>query len=680
MLNVQEGYQVFADRIGLDVRLAKAVAKVGFVYPTLVQAQCLPLAMQGKDLLVHAKTGSGKTAAYSLPTIQKILEFKDRKTTTSSSSSSSAAIVGVRAIILVPTRELCAQVYDQIVSFLYFCQNKISVVGLSSETAEVQRVWLRDHPDILIATPARLAVHLKSGALVLNDALDTLIIDEADLVLSFGGEDDIREIVDYIPKTVQTMLMSATLSDDLESLKKLVLHNPVRLKLDMGKQDGKLRQFYLPVITKDKDLYLYSLIQLGLIRGKTIFFVNSTESCYHLKLFLEQFGVRAAVLNGELPMDSRKHILKQFNKGIFDFIIATDESAGIDLIESEEESESESESESDSGEEDEKEDDEEEDEDEDDEDEDEEDDTKDDKDEKKKDAQLKLLAAGVLGTKKATPPSSSKRSKTSKVARDREYGVSRGVDFHDVTTVVNVDFPATSKSYIHRIGRTARGGASGCAISLVATDDNAQIKTLAKIQAAQPASSSNQSVDGKNDTNDGSGDVLQPQMLPMDKSMVEGLRYRVNDVKGLITRKSIRDARVSELQRELVNSERLQGHFEENPNDLQLLQHAGNLGTKIWNPHLKVIPDYLVPKDQQTNKNMKKKRPKKRGRGNGRNSKYMDPLETFKAEDRDQFKSLNYSTSGRTAWQRRHKKGKFGHVGGYKETKGKKNKNGMVGH
>ena len=115
LLDLKEGYQVFADRIGLDVRLAKAVAKIGFVYPTLVQAQCLPLALQGKDLLVHAKTGSGKTAAYSLPTIQKILQSKERKTTSVSSSTDEA---GVKAIILVPTRELCSQVYEQIVSFL----------------------------------------------------------------------------------------------------------------------------------------------------------------------------------------------------------------------------------------------------------------------------------------------------------------------------------------------------------------------------------------------------------------------------------------------------------------------------------------------------------------------------------------------------------------------------------
>ena len=146
LLDLKEGYQVFADRIGLDVRLAKAVAKVGFVYPTLVQAQCLPLALQGKDLLVHAKTGSGKTAAYSLPTIQKILQAKERNNHSNSSSSSSSTSatsatskVGVKAVILVPTRELCAQVYEQVVSFLYFCQDKISVVGLSAETAEVQK-------------------------------------------------------------------------------------------------------------------------------------------------------------------------------------------------------------------------------------------------------------------------------------------------------------------------------------------------------------------------------------------------------------------------------------------------------------------------------------------------------------------------------------------------------------
>ena len=123
-----------------------------------------------------------------------------------------------------------------------------------------------------------------------------------------------------------------------------------------------------------------------------------------------------------------------------------------------------------------------------------------------------------------------------------------------------------------------------------------------------------------------------------------------------------REARIAELQREIVNSDRLQGHFEENPNDLQLLQHAGNLATRIWNPHLRTVPEYLVPQDQKKAAAKKtSRRGKKRKYGGGRSSgsANVDPLQAYKSEDRAARRSLTHSTSGRTAWQRRHKKGKF---------------------
>lgn len=654
LLDLKEGYQIFADRIGLDVRLAKAVAKLGFVYPTLVQAKCLPLALQGKDILVQARTGSGKTAAFGLPTVQKVLSAKE-----ASASGGSAAKTSVKAVILVPTRELCAQVLEQISAFLYYCNDKVSIVGLSSETVEVQAVWLRELPDIIVATPARFAVHLKSGALKLGDDLDTLVIDEADLVLSFGGEDDIREIIDYIPKTVQTMLMSATLSDDLESLKKLVLHNPVRLRLELGQSDGELRQFYVPMTEADKYLYLYALVQMRLISGKVIFFVNSTDSCYNLKLFFEQFGIKAAVLNGELPLESRKHILKQFNKGIFDFIIATDESAGIDAESEEDDVSSSSGSDSDSNS--------------DSESNDKSNDSdsnnqSSDENEESGDGDNGQVHANQENTHKLRQKEenrtvSTATSKASSRKSDREYGVARGVDFHNVDTVVNVDFPKSSKSYVHRIGRTARGGSSGCAISLVSSDAPREIRVLARVQAAQPRGHAVDLDDIRKDISSSNlseeADTPQPMMLPVNRSLVEGLRYRVDDVKRLVTRKAVREARVAELQREIVNSDRLQGHFEENPNDLQLLQHAGNLARRIWNPHLRTVSEYLLPKDAR-------REPVKKSSGRGKKRKYggknrasIDPLQAYKIEDRAARKAFTHSTSGRTAWQRRHKKGKF---------------------
>ena len=137
--------------------------------------------------------------------------------------------------------------------------------------------------------------------------------------------------------------MSATLSPELNSLKKVVLHSPVVLKLEDedGKKnsgDGHLTQFYLQLPRKDKNLVIYVFLKLGLLKGKGIFFVNSTDGGYRLKLFLEQFHIRSSVLNAELPFRSRLNIIEQFNVGNFDYLIATDEST--DAVENDDDSES----------------------------------------------------------------------------------------------------------------------------------------------------------------------------------------------------------------------------------------------------------------------------------------------------------------------------------------------------
>jgi ATP-dependent RNA helicase DDX56/DBP9 len=642
-----------AESTGLDVRLRKAVSRLGHVRPTLVQAKCLPLAISsGRDLLVRARTGSGKTLAYCLPLLQKLLQ-----------RSSSKRNAGVGAVVLVPTRELCTQVHQTLQTLVYYCDDVISVAVLSvgkgrnekdREESDRQEAMLRDKPDVIVATPAGLLAHIRSGALNLKSSVETLVVDEADLVLSFGYSNDIAEIVKSIPKICQGFLMSATLSPELDSLKKIVLHSPVVLKLEQEegqRTKGQLKQFYVSLPKKDKNLVIYVFLKLGLLKGKGLFFVNSTDAGYRLKLFLEQFHIRAAVLNAELPFRSRLNIIEQFNLGSFDYLIATDASTDAGNT-------------TPAG------------------------DDDDDDDEK------------------AAPKTKRKV--------DSDYGVSRGLDFRHVSFVVNVDFPPNARSYAHRVGRTARAGAKGVALSLVEKESKGQNDALWSVQDDQPtvplvgASAEHlQAAPTNPNAEDVSAIQEQPQPTPLDFNLqeIEGFRYRVEDVSRAVTKMAIRETRADELRSEILNSERLQSHFEENPADLQLLRHdrvATHLA-KVQD-HLKHVPKYLLPRGMQVanlNRKRKKNRNNKKGTG-GERRLDNDPLRSFDGavnlegvkegeEGDDPFAEFmddgeddgddsgakkqktesekqvytnttdgtGKSSSGRNAWKEKHKKGKF---------------------
>nr|CAH7731934.1 unnamed protein product [Callosobruchus chinensis] len=154
-----------------------------------------------------------------------------------------------------------------------------------------------------------------------------LVVDEADLVFSFGYEDEIKKLMTFLPKLYQAILASATLSEDVKNLKSLILHNPVTLKLEEPDlaPASQLTHYHLHAEEMDKAAILCSLLKLHLIRGKTIIFVNTVDKCYKIKLFLEQFAIRTCVLNSELPAAIRCHSVNQFNQGIYDIIVASDE-------------------------------------------------------------------------------------------------------------------------------------------------------------------------------------------------------------------------------------------------------------------------------------------------------------------------------------------------------------------
>lgn len=240
---------------GLDKKLVKALSKLGLVYPTIVQSKCIPLALEGKDVLVRARTGSGKTLAFALPIIHKILASKKQLRSGSS----------ISALILVPTKELCNQIESNISNIMYYCRNEISICSLGDDNTATQLYRLQSNPDIVISTPARLVRCLVNGAISLTH-VSTLVIDEADLILSFGYSDDVQSIISFMPKIYQGLLMSATLSPELDKFKRVVLHSAVVLKLEESDMSGQLTQYYLRSTENDKYLILYVFLKLGLLQ------------------------------------------------------------------------------------------------------------------------------------------------------------------------------------------------------------------------------------------------------------------------------------------------------------------------------------------------------------------------------------------------------------------------------
>lgn len=602
--------------LNLDPRLLQAISKQKFSTPTLIQAKAIPLALNGKDILARAKTGSGKTLAYLLPTISAILK---RGTTAKRSTST---------LILVPTRELATQVTGEVKKYTTFCAQDVRVENITrKEDTAVTRARLLDPPDIVIATPSRAAQHVNASTFQL-EGLKHLVVDEADLLLSYGYEEDLQSLAAALPKGVQSILMSATLQTSTDKLQSLFSHDPVILELDDDEaNDAKnLTQYIVRSAEDEKFLLFYAITKLKLVKGKMIVFVADIDRCYRLKLFLEQFGVRSCVLNSELPVNSRIHVVEEFNKGVYDIIIAADENEVVGdesrkpkkaQAEADDEGASEDEVQSSTVKETSK------------------------SQQKESDDEEAKLADEV----KASNTIIIKKQKRQQ--KDKEFGISRGIDFQNVSCVLNFDLPTSSKSYTHRIGRTARAGKTGMALSFVVPKSQYRKhkptsipqcekddEILARIARAQEKK----------------GAKLEEYKFDMAK--LDGFRYRLVDALRAVTRIAVREARTKELRQELLKSEKLKRHFEENPDDLRHLRHDTESHAARVQPHLKHVPEYLLPggakgaKDvgfvgmrKEGENGIRKRHDFNRSRGKGRKvirgrTGKVDPLKTFNARGR----------------------------------------------
>eukprot|EP00095_Tigriopus_kingsejongensis_P008864 maker-scaffold15_size728074-snap-gene-5.14 protein:Tk08864 transcript:maker-scaffold15_size728074-snap-gene-5.14-mRNA-1 annotation:"probable atp-dependent rna helicase ddx56-like" len=303
--------------MGLDDRILKAIAKAGWAEPTLIQERAIPLILAGQDVLARGRTGSGKTGAFVVPAIQKILESK-----------TTAASQVIRALMLAPSRELARQIHSHVLQLAQSCGRVVRAVDVSGTgDLAAQRPLLAENPDVLVGTPSRVLAHIQAGHLDLRDTLELLVVDEADLMFSFGYEADVQALLALLPPAVQTVLTSATLSEDVLKLKRLALRNAVTLKLEEPSlpEASQLAQYQIKLEEEDKFILIYALFKLRLIQGQTIVFVNSVDRCYKVKLYLEQFQIPVCVLNSELPATTRCHIVGQFNQGLYDVIVASDE-------------------------------------------------------------------------------------------------------------------------------------------------------------------------------------------------------------------------------------------------------------------------------------------------------------------------------------------------------------------
>ncbi|EWC46994.1 ATP-dependent RNA helicase dbp9 [Drechslerella stenobrocha 248] len=531
--------------LALDPRLMQAVGQLNYVKPTPVQAHTIPPALEGKDILARAKTGSGKTAAYLLPILQRILEAKD--------AADAGADNLTAGLILVPTRELADQVHKMIEGFTTFCGKQIRAANIARNISDsIQQSLLLDRPDIVVSTPSRAAIHFNTETLDLT-LLRYLVVDEADLILSYGHENDMQVLAGALPKGVQTFLMSATLTDDVQQLTELFCRHPFTYRPDQKAEDGEsggaVSQFYISTGEDTKFLLLYVIFKLKLIKGKSIIFVADVDRCYRLRLFLEQFGIRACVLNSELPVNSRLHIVEEFNKNVYEIIIATDEN---EIMGEEEDDEG-----------------------------DDEDDTA-------------TTTADNNEEGPAKPKKQKKKQKKKKQRkRDSEYGVSRGVDFQNVACVLNFDLPLTAKSYTHRIGRTARAGNAGMALSFIVPRD---LHGKHRATSVESTAHDDKVLDKIKRQQAKLGRELAPYKF--DMKQVDAFRYRMDDALRAVTKVAVQNARMKELRQELLASEKLKRHFEENPEDLRHLRHDREIKVVRVQSHLKRVPEYLLAKGQ----------------------------------------------------------------------------------
>lgn len=361
--------------LDLSRPVLKGLSALGYTKPSPIQSATIPIALLGKDIIAGAVTGSGKTAAYMVPVIERLL-YKPAK------------IASTRVIVLTPTRELAIQVGDvgkKIGRFVNGLSFGLAVGGLNLRQQEQE---LKQRPDIVIATPGRIIDHLRNSASFNVDNVEILIVDEADRMLEEGFRKELTEILDILPTKRQTLLFSATMNSKIKSLIQLSLQKPVRIMIDPPKQAATgLVQEFVRIRKRDhlKPSVLFNILKKFTKDQRIVIFVARKEMAHKLRIILGLLGLKVSELHGSLTQEQRLQSINNFKDLTVPILICTD------------------------------------------------------------------LA-------------------------------SRGLDIPKIEVVLNFDMPKNHEIYLHRVGRTARGGREGRSISFVgeSSSDRSIVKDAIK--------------------------------------------------------------------------------------------------------------------------------------------------------------------------------------------------------
>ena len=302
--------------------LQRAVAELGFETMTPIQAQAIPVVLAGQDVMGAAQTGTGKTAAFSLPLLQRLLRHEN--------ASASPARHPVRALVLLPTRELAAQVAQQIEHFARHTQLRSAVV-YGGVDMKPQTEQLRRGVEVLIATPGRLLDHIEAKTAVLTQ-VEYVVLDEADRMLDIGFLPDLQRILGFLPANRTTLLFSATFSPEIKRLAASYLHNPTVIEVaHQGETAATVEQHFHLVPEDDKRRALRCLLREHGLRQAFVF-CNSKLGCARLARALERDGLSCVALHGDKSQDERLKALAAFKEGKVALLVATDVAArGLDI-------------------------------------------------------------------------------------------------------------------------------------------------------------------------------------------------------------------------------------------------------------------------------------------------------------------------------------------------------------